>query len=43
MEADAEDREEFLKQAGRLYDEMMSRAGAKSGDTFDDIEVQAAS
>lgn len=41
MEADAKDREEFLKKAGRLYDEMMSRAGPASGDTFDDIEVQA--
>jgi len=35
------DREQFLKEAGRLYDEMISRAGLTSGDTFDDIEIQA--
>ena len=34
-------REAFLQEAGRLYDEMMSRAGSASGDTFDDIEEQA--
>jgi hypothetical protein len=34
-------REAFLEEAGRRYDEMMSRAGPASGDTFDDIEEQA--
>jgi hypothetical protein len=37
---DAE-RDEFLSQAGKLYDQMMARSGAGSGDTFDDIELQA--
>lgn len=36
-----EDREAFLAEARRLYDEMISRAGPSSGDTFDDIEEQA--
>jgi hypothetical protein len=35
------DREAFLAEARRLYDEMISRAGPSSGDTFDDIEEQA--
>jgi hypothetical protein len=35
------DREAFLAEARRLYDEMISRAGPASGDTFDDIEEQA--
>lgn len=34
-------REEFLARAAELYDEMVSRAGPDSGDTFDDIEQQA--
>lgn len=34
------DREEFLRRAGELYDEMMARAGA-DGQTFDDIEELA--
>jgi hypothetical protein len=34
-------REAFVRQAARLYDEMMSRAGSASQDTFDDIEEQA--
>ena len=33
-------REAFLKEAGELYDAMISRAGPASGDTFDDIEAQ---
>ena len=33
-------REAFLEEAGKLYDEMITRAGPASGDTFDDIEVQ---
>ena len=35
------DREEFLKEAGRLYDQMLARTGPATGDTFDDMEVQA--
>jgi hypothetical protein len=35
------DREAFLAEARMLYDEMISRAGPASGDTFDDIEEQA--
>ena len=35
------DREEFLRKAARLYDQMMARTGPASADTFDDIEVQA--
>jgi len=35
------DRDAFLAEAERLYDEMISRAGPASGDTFDDIEEQA--
>ena len=35
------DREAFLAEARRLYDEMISRAGPASGDTFDEIEEQA--
>jgi len=34
-------REKFLARAAELYDEMVSRAGPSSGDTFDDIEEQA--
>lgn len=34
-------REEFLARAAALYDDMVSRAGPSSGDTFDDIEQQA--
>jgi hypothetical protein len=34
------DREEFLRQAGKLFDELLARTGA-TGETFDDIEVQA--
>ena len=34
-------REEFMREAERLYDEMISRAGPQSGDTFDEIEEQA--
>lgn len=34
-------REAFLAEARKLYDEMISRAGPASGDTFDDIEEQA--
>jgi len=33
-------REEFLRDAAQLYDEMISRAG-RTGDKFDDIEEQA--
>jgi hypothetical protein len=36
-----EGRESFLREAGRLYDETIGRAGPASGDTFDDIEEQA--
>jgi hypothetical protein len=36
-----EGREAFLRQAGKLYDAMIGRAGPASGDTFDDIEEQA--
>jgi len=43
MAEKAKDREAFLAEAGRLYDEMISRAGGESGDTFDDIEEQAES
>jgi hypothetical protein len=37
-------REAFLRDAGRLYDETVARAGPASGETFDDIEerVEAA-
>ena len=34
-------REEFLRNAERMYDELISRAGPKSGDTFSKIEVHA--
>ena len=34
-------RSAFLDEAARRYDEMISRAGPASGDTFDDIEEQA--
>ena len=34
-------REAFLREAGKLYDDMIARAGPASGDTFDDIEEQA--
>lgn len=34
-------REAFLAVAGKLYDQMIARAGSSSGDTFDDIEEQA--
>jgi len=36
-----ESREAFLDRMGKLYDAMTARAGAASGDTFDDIEEQA--
>jgi hypothetical protein len=36
-----EGRETFLREAAKLYDEMIKRAGPASGDTFDDIEEQA--
>ena len=35
------DRKEFLKEAGTLYDQMLARTGPATGDTFDDMEVQA--
>jgi hypothetical protein len=41
MERPSEDREKFLREAGELYDELMARTGPASGDTFDDIEMQA--
>jgi hypothetical protein len=41
MGSSDKDREAFLAEARRLYDEMISRAGAASGDTFDDMEEQA--
>lgn len=34
-------RDAFLQEAGKLYDQLISRAGPQSGDTFDDIEEQA--
>ena len=34
-------REEFLRLAGGLYDQVVSRADSKSDDTLDDIEQQA--
>lgn len=34
-------REAFLQEAGKLYDQLISRAGPQTGDTFDDIEEQA--
>jgi len=34
-------REEFLAEAAKAYDDMLARAGLESGDTFDDIEIQA--
>jgi hypothetical protein len=41
MTSEEAGREAFLAEARRRYDEMISRAGAASGDTFDDIEEQA--
>jgi len=43
MAEKGKDREAFLAEAGRRYDEMISRSGSESGDTFDDIEQQAES
>ena len=40
MKSEEKEREVFLRMAGQLYDEMVSRAGV-SGDRFDDIEEQA--
>lgn len=40
MASQGKGREAFLKEAGKLYDEMISRAGPASGDTFDAIEAQ---
>jgi hypothetical protein len=34
-------RKTFLREAGKLYDQMISRAGPVSADIFDDIEEQA--
>ena len=34
-------REEFLRLAGRLYDEMLARVGPETGESFDDIELRA--
>ena len=39
MKGRDESREAFLERMGKVYDEMMARAG--SSDTFDDIEEQA--
>jgi len=36
-----QNRERFLAQAARLYDAFLARSGPESGDTFDDMEVQA--
>jgi hypothetical protein len=36
-----ERREAFLREAGRLYDEAMSRAGGERAERFDDLEEQA--
>ena len=41
MKPQDEGREEFVRRAGQLYDELVSRAGPASADTFDDIEEQA--
>jgi hypothetical protein len=41
MTREAAGREAFLKEAGKRYEEVISRAGASSGDPFDDIEEQA--
>lgn len=41
MSSDQQRREAFLHNAAEKYDDMMSRAGAETGDTFDDIERQA--
>jgi hypothetical protein len=34
-------REAFLREAARVYDEMVSGAGPASGESFDDMEVRA--
>lgn len=41
MSSNDKRREKFVRDAARMYDEMMGRVGPDTGDTFDDIERQA--
>ena len=41
MTSDESRRDEFVREAARMYDEMMGRVGPETSDTFDDIERQA--